>query len=85
MRWPRLPRDEDPFWGSLIVRLRTETKTSQRHLCAMTGVPRTTLRAIEKGDTTPDVVTFEKLVNFFGYELDVFQRDPPFESVEKPR
>ena len=80
-----MPRETNPFWGNLIVRLRDETNTSQRELCARTGVPRTTLRTIEKGETAPDVVTLEKLVNFFGYDLDVFQQEPPFNAVKKPR
>lgn len=63
------------FWGTLIRDLRTERGLSQRKLAELAGVNRKTLRAIENGTTAGDIELIEKLLDFFGYELEAFARD----------
>lgn len=63
------------FWGSLIRDLRNEANLSQRKLAEQAGVNRKTLRALENGTTSGEIDLIEKLLDFFGYELEAFKSD----------
>ena len=73
------------FWGGLVTVLRVENGMSQRSLCVNADVPRSTLRSIEKGESVPDVLTLERILQVFDYELDVFSQKALIVRVaEKP-
>ena len=61
------------FWGNLIRELRVKKKLSQRRLARSADVNRSTLRAIEAGNTTGDIVTIERLLEALGYELEALE------------
>lgn len=62
------------FWGSLIRKLRKEQVVSQRVLAARAQVNRNTLRRIESGETSADMETMERLLNYLGYELEALEQ-----------
>lgn len=59
------------FWGNLIRELREERGISQRELARHSGINRNTLRSLESGTCT-SVIHVERLLAFFGYEIDAF-------------
>lgn len=67
------------FWGNLLETLRLERGLSQRVLAHEAKVNRATLRKIESGETSADVKTLEKILDYFGYELEALTR----ESIEE--
>ncbi len=69
------------FWGALIRDLRNERSLSQRKLAEKAGVNRKTLRSLENGSTTGEIDLIEKLLGFFGYELEAIA----VESIEEKR
>lgn len=71
------------FWGKLIRDLREEMSLSQRALADRVPVNRKTLRALERGETAGDVPMLEKLLDFFGYDLEAIKRDPDSERFLK--
>jgi transcriptional regulator with XRE-family HTH domain len=62
------------FWGNLIRELRVKKKLSQRRLARSADVNRSTLRAIEAGRTTGDILTIERLLEALDYELEALER-----------
>lgn len=69
------------FWGQLILDLRNEARMSQRHVAEQVQVNRRTLRKLEKGIVVGNIELIEKLLNFFGYELEAIRKD----SIEERR
>lgn len=65
---------EENFWGQLIKSLREERGISQRALSAETDINRSTLRNIENGSLIADIDVMEKLLGFFGYDLEAIYR-----------
>ncbi len=63
----------DHFWGNLIKSLRVERSLTQRQLAIEAKVNRSTLRRIEAGDTSADVVLLERILRTFGYELEAME------------
>jgi len=64
------------FWGKLILELRTARGLTQRDLSAMASVARSTLVAIETGNTPGRIDSIEKLLSVFEYDLDAILRAP---------
>jgi transcriptional regulator with XRE-family HTH domain len=74
---------QENFWGGLVRELREKEGTSQRQLADKAAVNRSTLRSIEAGLTTGDIVTIERLLNALGYELDALSLDAAVRSPQK--
>lgn len=69
--------DKAQFYGELIYTLRMEHGVSQRALQASTGVHRTFIRRIEYGEAhsvLKALSDLEKLLDYFGYELEVLKK-----------
>ena len=65
---------QENFWGGLVKELREQRGTSQRALADKACVNRSTLRSIEAGLTTGDIITIERLLDALGYELEALDR-----------
>lgn len=74
----------DNFWGSLIRELREERGISQRELSKVVQVNRATLRLIEAGRTPGQIDTIEKLLAYFGYELEALDREGQRATIPQP-
>jgi transcriptional regulator with XRE-family HTH domain len=72
-----MTRARENFWGGLIKELREKQEMSQRHLAEEAKVNRSTLRSIESGETTGDILILERLLQVLGYELDAIKCDAP--------
>lgn len=55
--------------GSLIWQARTDARLTQRDLAALTGVPQSTIGAIERGRRQPSLPLLERLVAGAGKEV----------------
>ncbi|MDB5663549.1 helix-turn-helix transcriptional regulator [Cypionkella sp.] len=67
------PNAYGSFWPELIRTLRIESRLSQRQLSEKANVPRNTLRAIECGETSPQVHSLERILAVLGHDLDVMK------------
>ena len=74
---------QENFWGGLVRELREKEGTSQRQLADKAAVNRSTLRSIEAGLTTGDIVTIERLLDALGYELDALSPDAAVRSPQR--
>lgn len=63
------------FWGNLIQTLRKEARMSQRSLGEVVGIDKSTLRRFEIGQSDISVSVLDKLLRFFGYELEAIKMD----------
>jgi transcriptional regulator with XRE-family HTH domain len=63
------------FWGKLIFQLRTEKDMSQRELALTAKVNRSTLRRIEEGTSSGDILMIEAVLSVLGYELEAMVHD----------
>jgi transcriptional regulator with XRE-family HTH domain len=57
-----------------VRELREKEGTSQRQLADKAAVNRSTLRSIEAGLTTGDIIVIERLLDALGYELEALNR-----------
>lgn len=71
------------FWGSLIRDLREGQEITQRTLATRAGVNRSTLRAIESGETSGSMETIEAVLSFLGYELEVMESETRAERLRR--
>lgn len=60
----------NPFWGNLIKALREEQGVSQRVLASRAKVNRNTLGRVEACKTSMEIDTMERVLKYFGYELE---------------
>jgi len=68
-------------WGMCLKRIREEAGVSQRRAADENSVNRSTLRRIERDETSPTVDDLENLLKYFGYGLDAFVLTHPNERV----
>jgi len=81
------------FWGQLIKLLREEKGLSLRSLAREVDINRITLRRMEQGQARCDIATLERLLGFFGYEVEAIQKiysdkelgHPSLEAIESDR
>ena len=63
--------------GERIKTLRKERKLSQEELAKQAGISRNTLSKLENGYIANiSIVTFEKVLNILGYQIDIKQNNP---------
>jgi len=63
--------------GERIKTLRKERKLSQEELAKRAGISRNTLSKLENGYIANiSIVTFEKVLNILGYQIDIKQNNP---------
>ena len=60
-------------WGKLILELRNAQGVTQRVLCEQTKVTRSTLVRIERGRCAGNIAVVERLLSYFGYDLEAIQ------------
>lgn len=61
-------------WPDMLHELRTERGLSSRSVAMQSGVARHVVLNAERG-TNITVRTLERLLNFYGYELDAMRRE----------
>jgi transcriptional regulator with XRE-family HTH domain len=57
-------------WHTILKALRGETGLSQRQVSENSGVSRSAVRNLEDGSGNVTLQAFEKLMSYYGYELD---------------
>ena len=63
--------------GERIKTLRKERKLSQEELAKRAGISRNTLSKLENGYVANiSIVTFEKVLNILGYQIDIKRNNP---------
>lgn len=55
--------------GSLVWQARTEADLSQRDLAAVSGVPQSTIAAIERGRRQPSIPVLQRILHGAGQEV----------------
>ena len=55
--------------GSLVWQARTDARLTQRELAEVTGIPQSTIAAIERGRRQPSILLLERLVAGAGKQV----------------
>lgn len=61
--------------GKLIKKLRTDRNITQNELSKFSGVPFSTINKLENDKSNATIITVEKILRVFGYQLSGQKRD----------
>ena len=67
-------KKERDQWGEMLVDLRKEAKLSQRQAALKAGLSVNYVRAIECYEVSPTVRNLDKVLDVYGYELEVVKK-----------
>jgi len=71
-------------WADLVRDLMREHAVSERRLCIVTGVNRSSFRRFLQGESHLTIDRLDKLLELFGYELDFMKVGTATEDILAP-